>query len=433
MMEELKKKINDKKAHIAIFGMGYVGLPLAIEFAKADFPVTGIDVKKQKVEMLNQGKSYIIDVQDDDIKMLLKKGKLCATTQSSVLKLIDIIIICVPTPLNKTHDPDISFILDSCEQIAKYLKKGQLVILESTTYPGTTYEVVRPALEATGLRAGEDFFLAFSPERVDPGNKDYTINNTPKVVGGLSEKCTEIACSLYEQIINKVVPVSTTQSAEMTKLLENTFRSVNIGLVNEIAIICDKLNIDVWEVIEAAATKPFGYIPFYPGPGLGGHCIPIDPQYLSWKLRTLNYNARFVELANEINRNMPLFVVNKVVDALNIKKKSVNGSRLLILGVAYKKDIDDTRESPAVDVINLLKQKGADIIYNDPHVPQLKTDSLRIKSTELSEKLLKETDATIIITDHSTYDYQWIVKHAGLIIDTRNATRSLKSPKIVKL
>ncbi len=433
MMEVLEKKIKNKKAHIAIFGMGYVGLPLAIEFAKADFPVTCIDIKKEKVEMVNQGKSYILDVKDDDIKMLLKKGKLTATTHSSVLKLIDIIIICVPTPLNKTRDPDISFILDSCEHIAKHLKKGHLVILESTTYPGTTHEVIKPALEATGLKAGEDFYLAFSPERVDPGNREYTIHNTPKVVGGLSENCTKIACNLYEQIIDQVVPVSTTQSAEMTKLLENTFRSVNIALVNEIAIMCDKLNIDVWEIIDAAATKPFGYIPFYPGPGLGGHCIPIDPQYLSWKLRTLNYNARFVELANEINRNMPLFVVNKVVDALNKRKKSVNGSILLILGVAYKRDIDDTRESPAVDVINLLKQKGGNVIYNDPHVTNLKADSLRMKSTNLDEKLLKESDATIILTNHSAYDYQWIVKHANLIIDTRNATRSIKNPKIVKL
>lgn len=432
-MEELKKKIEERKAHIAIMGIGYVGLPLSVEFAQAGFLVTGIDIEQQKVDKINQGQSYIKDVDAEVLKKLVNEGKFRATVDHTILQEMDVIVICVPTPLNKTRDPDISCILDSCDHIAKNLKKGQLVILESTTYPGTTYEVIRSALETPNLKAGKDFYLAYSPERVDPGNKKFFINNTPKVVGGFSPKCTKIACFLYEQIIEQVVPVSTTQSAEMTKLLENTFRSVNIALVNEIAIMCDRLNIDIWEVIEAAATKPFGFIPFYPGPGLGGHCIPVDPQYLSWKLRTLNYNARFVELANEINRNMPLFVVNKIVEALNQRKKSVNGSKLLILGVAYKKDIDDTRESPAIDVINLLQQKGGKIFYNDPYVPRLNTDSLNLKSTNLTEKLLSETDALIIVTDHSSYDYKWIVQYANLIIDTRNATHGIKSPKIVKL
>ena len=432
-MESLKKKIEQRKARIAIMGMGYVGLPLSIEFATADFPVIGVDTDQQKVEMINQGLSYIMDVDGDLLKKLVSEGKLQATSDHSILEDMDVIMICVPTPLNKTKDPDISAIIESCQQIARYLKKGQLVILESTTYPGTTSEIIRPALEDTGLKAGRDFYLAYSPERVDPGNKKFSISNTPKVVGGLSPQCTEIASCLYQQIIQQVVPVSTTQSAEMTKLLENTFRSVNIALVNEIAIMCDKLNIDAWDVIEAAATKPFGFIPFYPGPGLGGHCIPVDPHYLSWKLRTLNYNARFVELAGEINSSMPLFVVNKVVDALNRQKKSVNGSKLLILGVAYKRDIDDTRESPAIDIINLLKHKGGQIIYNDPYIPQLITDSLKLKSTHLDEKLLSEADALIIVTDHSSYDYRWIVQHSKLIIDTRNATRHIKSPKIVKL
>ncbi len=416
-----------------MIGMGYVGLPLAVEFANAGFKVIGIDLIEEKVNSINDGVSYIKDVPDEALKQVIKSKRLIATCDYSVLKRVDAISICVPTPLRKTKDPDISYILAATSMIVKYIKKDQLVVLESTTYPGTTTEVIQPRLEESGLVVGKDIFLAFSPERVDPGNKIYTTTNTPKVIGGVTKKCTKMAKALYSHIIDSVIEVSSTQAAEMVKLLENTFRSVNIGLVNEIAIICNKLGLDVWEIIDAAATKPFGFMPFYPGPGLGGHCIPIDPHYLSWKLKTLNYNAKFIELAGEINSSMPNFVVTKVADALNRVKKSINGSKLLILGVSYKRDIEDVRESPALDIINILIEKGAKVSYHDPFVPVVKKNAISLKSVSLTEKRLKDADCVVIVTDHTEFDIKRIVVESKIIIDTRNATSHISSRKIVKL
>jgi len=426
---ELKEKIVRHKAKIGVIGLGYVGLPLAMEFSKAGFDVTGIEIDKDKVRMINQGKCYIQDIQQSELEELVKNNRLKATVDFSVLKEMDAVSICVPTPLRKTRDPDISYIISAVEEVAKYLRPGQLVILESTTYPGTTREVILPRLEARNLRVGRDFFLAFSPERVDPGNKIYTIRNTPKIVSGITKKCTSIAVTLYEQIIDEVVPVSTTESAEMVKLLENTFRIVNVGLVNEIALICDRLKLDTWEVIDAAATKPFGFTPFYPGPGLGGHCVPIDPHYLSWKLKALNFYARFIELAGEINSKMPEFLVSKIDAALNEREKSIKGSKILILGVAYKSNVSDIRESPALDVMKLLKERGGKVVYNDPYVPQVE----RLKSISLTESSLRNADCVVITTAHSDYDYKQIVKNARLVIDSRNATKGIKSKKIIKL
>lgn len=426
---ELKEKIVRHKAKIGVIGLGYVGLPLAMEFSKAGFDVTGIEIDKDKVRMINQGKCYIQDIKQSELEELVKNNRLKATTDFSVLKAMDAVSICVPTPLRKTRDPDISYIISAVEEVAKYLRPGQLVILESTTYPGTTREVILPRLEARNLRVGRDFFLAFSPERVDPGNKIYTIRNTPKIVSGITKKCTSIAVTLYEQIIDEVVPVSTTESAEMVKLLENTFRIVNVGLVNEIALICDRLKLDAWEVIDAAATKPFGFTPFYPGPGLGGHCVPIDPHYLSWKLKALNFYARFIELAGEINSKMPEFLVSKIDAALNEREKSIKGSKILILGVAYKSNVSDIRESPALDVMKLLKERGGKVVYNDPYVPQIEG----LKSIPLTESSLRNADCVVITTAHSDYDYKQIVKNARLVIDSRNATKGIKSKKIIKL
>ncbi len=426
---ELKVKIVRHKAKIGVIGLGYVGLPLAMEFSKAGFDVTGIEIDKDKVRMINQGKCYIQDIKQSELEELVKNNRLKATVDFSVLKEMDAVSICVPTPLRKTRDPDISYIISAVEEVAKYLRPGQLVILESTTYPGTTREVILPRLEARNLRVGKDFFLAFSPERVDPGNKIYTIRNTPKIVSGITKKCTSIAVTLYEQIIDEVVPVSTTESAEMVKLLENTFRIVNVGLVNEIALICDRLKLDAWEVIDAAATKPFGFTPFYPGPGLGGHCVPVDPHYLSWKLKALNFYARFIELAGEINSKMPEFLVSKIDAALNEGEKSIKGSKILILGVAYKSNVSDIRESPALDVMKLLKERGGKVVYNDPYVPQVEG----LKSIPLTESSLKNADCVVITTAHSDYDYKQIVKNARLVIDSRNATKGIKSKKIVKL
>lgn len=425
----LKEKIIRKRAKIGIMGLGYTGLPLAVEFSKAGFDVTGIEIDKDKVRMINQGECYIQDIKRDELKDLVKNNRLKATVDFSVLKKMDAVSICVPTPLRKTRDPDISYIISAVEEVAKYLRPGQLVILESTTYPGTTREVILPRLKARNLQVGKDFFLAFSPERVDPGNKIYTIRNTPKIVSGITKKCTSIAVTLYEQIIDEVVPVSTTESAEMVKLLENTFRIVNVGLVNEIALICDRLKLDTWEVIDAAATKPFGFTPFYPGPGLGGHCVPIDPHYLSWKLKALNFYARFIELAGEINSKMPEFLVSKIDAALNEREKSIKGSKILILGVAYKSNVSDIRESPALDVMRLLKERGGKVVYNDPYVPQVE----RLKSIPLTESSLRNADCVVITTAHSDYDYKQIVKNARLVIDSRNATKGIKSKKIVKL
>ncbi|MFH1625431.1 MAG: nucleotide sugar dehydrogenase [Pseudomonadota bacterium] len=432
-MEELFSKIKARTAKVAVIGVGYVGLPLAVEFAKEGFSVTGIDIDPEKVDAINDGRSYIRDVEKEDLRPLVQSERLRATSDYSFLKEIDAISICVPTPLNKTKDPDLSFILNATHEISKHIRAKQLVVLESTTYPGTTRELILPILEETGLRVGEDFYLAFSPERVDPGNKVYRTKNTPKIVAGITPKCTEIAKFLYQQVIDTIVPVSSTEAAEVVKLLENTFRSVNIALVNEIAIICDKLKLNAWEVIEAAATKPFGYMPFFPGPGLGGHCLPIDPSYLSWKLRTLNYKARFIELASEINTEMPYFVTSKIIDGLNRSRKSVNGSRILVLGVAYKKDIDDVRESPALDIIKILKEKGAEVAFNDPNVPFIKTDDLEMTSMVLDEELLKEMDCVVITADHSNYNWGWIVEKANLIVDTRNATRGMEKEKIIRL
>jgi UDP-N-acetyl-D-glucosamine dehydrogenase len=432
----LERKIKDKTARIGIVGLGYVGLPLAVEFAEAGFHVVGIDVDARKVKTVNAGVSHIEDVSNATLKPLVDGGKIRAQADYKGCGKLDAILIAVPTPLRKTKDPDISYIVASLDAIAPQVRAGQLIILESTTYPGTTDEVMRPVLEAGGLRVGRDIFLAFSPERVDPGNKLYQTKNTPKVVGGTTPWCTKAAALLYGQAIDNVHPVSSTQSAEMIKLLENTFRAVNIGLVNEIALMCEKLGLDVWEVIDGAATKPFGFMRFYPGPGIGGHCIPLDPHYLAWKLRTLNYSARFIELASEINSHMPEVVVRRATSMLNDAKKSVRGSKVFVLGVAYKKDTGDTRESPALDVIRLLQEEGARVTFHDPYSNEVRAEDGRIeKGSALTPKNLKAADLVVIVTDHSIYDYTAIVKSARRVLDTRNATRDVKNGrgKIVKL
>jgi UDP-N-acetyl-D-glucosamine dehydrogenase len=422
----LEQKILNHSAVIGIIGMGYVGLPLAVEFGRVGFKVVGIDINPNKMKILNAGKSDVDDIKDSQVKELVDQKRLRTTADFSVLKDADCISICVPTPLNKTKDPDVSFILAAVTEIQRYLRPGQLVILESTTYPGTTEELIMPILEENGLKVGKDIFLAFSPERVDPGNPKYGTHNTPKIVGGVTPACTTIAQLLYGQVVTEIIPVSSTRAAEMVKLLENTFRSVNIGLVNELALMCDRLKINVWEVIDAAASKPFGFMPFYPGPGLGGHCIPIDPHYLSWKLRSLNYYARFIELAGDINSHMPEYVVEKIINALNEQKKALKGSKVLVLGIAYKKDITDVRESPALDIIRLLELKGAQVIYNDPYVQTVRLEGDKIaKSTDLSSQMLTGLDCVTIVTDHSDYDYQWIVDKAKLVVDTRNATKKV--------
>ncbi|MEM9951586.1 MAG: nucleotide sugar dehydrogenase [Chloroflexota bacterium] len=419
---ELLSAIENRTAKIGIVGMGYVGLPLAVEFAEAGFNVIGLDVNAEKVDLLNDGVSYIEDIASETIAALVETGKLCATTSYDDLAEVQAISICVPTPLRKTKDPDMSFIIQSVESIAKIAREGMLIVLESTTYPGTTEEIVRPRIERNGLVVGESLFIAFSPERIDPGNKEFGVRNTPKVVGGMTEHCSEIAAALYGTGVDNVIQVSSPTSAEMVKLLENTFRAVNIGLVNEMALMCDKLGIDVWEVIHAAATKPFGFMPFYPGPGLGGHCIPVDPHYLSWKLKTLNYNARFIELASEINTSMPLYVVDKIADALNDQALAVRGSRVVVLGVAYKPDVTDVRESPALDIIELLRQKGADVVYHDPFVPSIRVDTHdKMESCEYSAELLQSANCVVIVTNHSMYDWEHVLAHSPVIVDTRNA------------
>ena len=432
---DLKQKIKDRTAIVGVIGLGYVGLPLAVEYGNSGFEVIGLDISHSKCKTINSGRSDIDDVPDEEIKKLVEGKKLWATSDFAYLKQCDCISICVPTPLNKTKDPDVSFILEAVGQVRKHLRPGQLVVLESTTYPGTTEELILPKLESTGYEAGADFFLVFSPERVDPGNQTFKVKNTPKIVGGITKVCTQMGKLFYEQVIQEVQPVSSSRAAEMVKLLENTFRSVNIGLVNEVALMCDRLGLDVWEIIEAASTKPFGFMPFYPGPGLGGHCIPIDPHYLSWKLKALNYYARFIELAGDINSHMPEYVVERVSLLLNQHNKSIKGSKILVLGVAYKRDIKDVRESPALDVLKLLANRGAEVFYNDPFVPILKLDDLDEKSVKLTTKLLRGCDCTVIVTDHSSYDYRWIVANSKLIMDTRNATRDVKQfrEKIDKL
>ncbi len=424
---QLIEKIKDRTAKVGVIGLGYVGLPLSMELAKAGFKVTGFDISKKKVRLLNSGKSDIDDISNDIVKNMIDAGRFKATLDFRQIARMDTISICVPTPLSKTKDPDVSYILDAVNQVKTYMKKGTLVVLESTTYPGTTEDLILPLLEEKGMKAGKDFFLAFSPERVDPGNTEYTTKNTPRVVGGITPTCTRVAKIFYEQSLPHIHPVSSTRAAEMVKLLENTFRSVNIGLVNEVALMCDRLNLDVWEIIDAAATKPFGFMPFYPGPGLGGHCIPIDPHYLSWKLKSLNYYARFIELAGDINSRMPEYVVDRITNMLNRRfAKALNKSHIVVLGVAYKKDIKDVRESPALDVIKLLEDKGAKIYYNDPYVPEIDWNKSKHRSRKLTKSLLSRADATVILTDHSLYDYQWIVDNSKAVFDTRHATKMVK-------
>jgi len=430
--ETLIEKLKNKNARIAILGLGYVGLPLAVVFGEAGFHVTGVDPDKRKIAALVEGRSYIPDVKTEAVEKLVKAGRFNATTDFSVLKDMDAVSICVPTPLRQTGDPDMSFIISAMEELAKYMHKGMVVVLESTTYPGTTRELLLPKLGVdNGLKAGEDWFLAFSPERVDPGREDFTTINTPKVMGGITEACGEVATAWYEGAVNIVHQVSTAEAAEMSKLLENTFRMINIGLVNELAIMCERLGVDVWEVIDAAASKPFGFMKFTPGPGLGGHCIPIDPLYLSWKMKSFNYNARFIELASEINTNMPRYVVSRIMEGLNERGKPLKGSKALVLGAAYKPDIDDVRESPSLDVIGLLRQKGALVEYHDPYIPNIhhEYDGWKMDSVKDLMKAVKEADVVIIITNHKVYDYEAIIENAKFIFDSRNATRFAKSGK----
>jgi UDP-N-acetyl-D-glucosamine dehydrogenase len=425
MKEVLLDKLASRDAVIGVVGLGYVGLPLALEFGKAGFQVIGYDVSKTVVDGVMRGESHIKDVSSAEVAMLVQAGKLEATTDESRMREMDAVSIAVPTPLAKTRDPDMTFVLAAADAITRNAHPGLLIVLESTTYPGTTRDLMQPKLEAAGLTVGEDVFLAFSPERVDPGNKKWNTKNTPKVVGGITPACTELASALYASCIETIVPVSSTETAELVKLLENTFRSVNIGLVNEMQIVCDKLGVNVWEVIEAAATKPFGFMKFTPGPGIGGHCIPLDPHYLAWKMRTLNYKTRFIDLASEINSEMPTLVVQRVAQALNDQRKAVKGSRILVLGVAYKRDVDDTRESPALDVMSLLEERGADVVYHDPHVPSFREDGHERVSVPFSDGELARADAVVIITDHSSVDYQRVVDLAALVVDTRNATAGL--------
>jgi UDP-N-acetyl-D-glucosamine dehydrogenase len=432
-MQELIERIERRSARCGVIGLGYVGLPLALELAKAGFRVTGIDLDERKIQAIQAGASYIVDVSDEEIAEPVRAGRFSATSDFAVIRDLDTINICVPTPLRKTKDPDLTYVISAVNEIKRHLRRGQLVILESTTYPGTTEEVVRPALEASGLEVGRDFALAFSPERIDPGNVRFNTRNIPKVVGGVTPACTQVAKRLYEASVDTVVPVSSTQVAEMVKLLENTFRSVNIGLVNEIALMCSSLKIDVWEVIEAAKTKPFGFMAFYPGPGLGGHCIPIDPFYLSWKAKMNGFDARFIELAGAINESMPRFVVERITDALNQHRKSVRGSRIHVLGVAYKAGVNDIRESPSLIVMKILAEKGAVLSYTDPYVPSVRTEGFVLDSVPLEGGALETADCVVILTAHPGVDYDAIVRHAPLIVDTRNALHGCTAPHVVRL
>jgi UDP-N-acetyl-D-glucosamine dehydrogenase len=436
--ETLIKKLQDKTAKIGILGMGYVGMPLAVVFAEAGFNVLGIDPDQRKVDTFNKGVSYIQDVPTETVARLHRAGNLNMTADFAALKDMDAVSICVPTPLRQTGDPDMSFIISATEQLAKYVHKGMVIVLESTTYPGTTRELALPMLtEKSGLKVGEDIFICFSPERVDPGREDWTTLNTPKVMGGITSACSEVATAWYAGAIKTVVTVSSAEAAEMSKLLENTFRMINIGLVNELAIMCERLGVDVWEVIEAAGTKPFGFMKFTPGPGLGGHCIPIDPLYLSWKMKEFNYNARFIELASEINTNMPRYVVSRVLEAMNDRGKTLKGSKVLVLGVAYKPDIDDVRESPALDVIALLRKKGAQVEYHDPHIPQIHHEREDWKMESIKDVIpsVRAADAVVVITNHTSYDYKAILDAASFIFDSRNALGKLgrDNPKVVRL
>jgi len=429
----LEQRLENRTARLAVIGLGYVGLPLAVELAQAGFQVHGIDIDEKRVRQLNQGRSYIQDVPTADVAALVRQKRLSATTDFSVLKKCDTVNICVPTPLSKQRDPDVSFIVSAATEVARHLHRGQLVILESTTYPGTTDELVLPMLAESGLQVGRDFFLAFSPERVDPGNDKFTTRNIPKVVGGVTAACTKAAVQLYRQRLENVVPVSSTQVAEMVKLLENTFRSVNIGLVNEMALMCSRLKIDVWEVIRAAATKPFGFMPFYPGPGLGGHCIPIDPFYLSWKARASGFEARFIELAGYVNGHMPDHVVDLVGEALNRHGQSFRGSRVLVVGVAYKSDIDDVRESPSLDIMEKLRERGTRIEYTDPFVPSIQFAGGTMKSVPFTSAQILRFDCVVIATAHKAFDYPMLLRASKIVVDTRNALAGKRSPKIIRL
>jgi UDP-N-acetyl-D-glucosamine dehydrogenase len=423
--ETLLNRIAGRQAQVAVIGLGYVGLPLAVELAKAGFRTVGIDIDERKVDALNAGTSYIGDIATADLASLVAAGRIRATTGFDILQDCDAVSICVPTPLSKTHDPDLSYIVAAADQVAKHVHAGMLIVLESTTYPGTTEEIIVPRMVGGGLTVGVDVFVAFSPERIDPGRKDYVLKNTPKVVGGMTPACREAVVALYRCVTQRVVPVSSAAAAEMAKLLENTFRAVNIALVNEVLMMCDKLGLDAWEVIQAAATKPYGFMAFTPGPGVGGHCIPLDPQYLSWKLRSLNYNARFIQLAEEVNASMPGYWVNKAAEALNDDRKAMKGSRVLVLGVTYKPDIDDLRESPAIDVIELLQQRGAAVSFHDPFVKSLAHEGLMAPYVELSAEALAASDCVLIVTNHSSYDWAWVKRHARLIVDSRHVVTSL--------
>lgn len=436
-MRDWARKIEEKRITVGILGLGYVGLPLAGEFASAGLKVLGFDVDEKKVRTLNSGRSIIKHVPHSRVKQIVKAGRFRATTNMARLKSVDAILVCVPTPLTRNREPDMQFIISSTKTIAKYLQRGQLIVLESTTYPGTTREVMAPILESSGLKAGKDFHLAYSPEREDPGNKDFSTGTIPKVVGGLTKKCCDIACKLYDIAIVKTVPVSSLEAAEAAKILENVYRCVNIAMVNELKVVFDRMGIDIWEVINAASTKPFGFKAFYPGPGLGGHCIPIDPFYLTWRARQYGMPTRFIELAGEINTSMPRYVITKTTEALNEHTKSLKGSKVLVLGLAYKKDIDDLRESPSIELIELLRQKGARVDYNDPYIPKThkqRRHDLRMTSKTLSAKMIASYDVVLISTDHSDYDYNWIVKNAKLVVDARNATAAVRraGKKVVK-
>ncbi|HNS40089.1 MAG TPA: nucleotide sugar dehydrogenase [Promineifilum sp.] len=433
--ERILTRIAAREAKIGIVGLGYVGLPLAVAFAQEGFTVIGVDVDEGKVASLNRGESYVEDIPSAILGPLVESGILRASTGCADLAEVDAVSICVPTPLRKTKDPDISYIVNAVDCLVAHLPlgEGQLIVLESTTYPGTTEELVLPRFAQNGFEPGRDFFMAFSPERIDPGRTDYTVRTTPKVIGGVTPGCLEVAVALYGTIVDEPVPVSSTAAAEMVKLLENTFRAVNIGLVNEVALMCDKLGLNVWEVVGAAATKPYGFMPFYPGPGLGGHCIPIDPHYLSWKLRTLNYTARFIELAAEINSHMPDYVVNKIGDALNDERKAIKGSHILVLGVAYKRDVGDVRESPALDVIHLLNERGGEVSYHDPFVPTARLDGVSLSSVELTAEALAAADCVVIVTDHQAFDWAWVADNARLIVDTRNALTDPGKARVVRL
>ncbi len=446
----LLDKITQRQAVVSVIGLGYVGLPLAVAAAQAGFPVFGIDIDHTKVEAINQGRSYVQDISAATLGQIVGPfsshdippvGHLMATTDYNTLAKSDVVIICVPTPLSKTRDPDLSYIIAATDEIAQRLHADMLIILESTTYPGTTEELILPRLEEARssqnapLAVGQDFYLAFSPERIDPGRQDWTILNTPKVIGGVTPHCLKAACVLYGCIIQKVVPVSSSRAAEMVKLLENTFRAVNVALVNEVAIMCNRLGVDVWEVIEAAHSKPFGFMPFYPGPGLGGHCLPIDPHYLAWKLKLLNYNARFIQLAEEINFGMPQYVLDKIADALNDDAKALKNSRVLLLGVTYKANVNDLRESPALELIHLLRAKGSQVFYHDPYVPALAVDSLAMTSVPLKAQSLQNADCVVITTAHQIYNWNWVVENSRLIVDTRNAIQGAATnpARIIKL